>query len=603
MSTPDNTTGFLAVHTAGGPKTIYLPAASTRIGRVITIKDVDGAARTNGITIYASGSDTIDGVNTLVLIDRPYGFYSFTAQSSTNWSITNKDLDTNITVETITASGAYLSTLTFVNQRGNAPATLTDNAFQMYVSNSVLYYQDTCLVPAQPNRAVMLDINVASTVRGLGTAGYISSVTGGSGDITSTIVGLGTFGYISSTQLQSSILGAMSTTSTMLQNWAYYNAASSITFQNTQVGTLNSLVTRGDTFLGLQTEVAVLAFNQARDTVGFGGQSYTITSDIRNIGSGGDYSYTLAAGSNYTGNISALTITYPQLLTTQIAPFYISTLYFGNIQGTTYGQLYSDATNTDLYWNGAKINNADISPALRSTVQGLGTVGYLSSASNLVSSLQLASTVTGLGTAGYISSAQLISTTAGLVQIPELTSTTLGLGTLGYLSTFSNFVSTLSLASSITGLGSAGYISSAQLISTTAGLVEIQELTSTTRGLGTLNYLSSLQLFSTVGGLGTFGYVSSFSNFVSSPSLISTVAGLGTTNYLSSGVIRSLSTINLSAAVILTSSFTNGTTFFNDYSRIPTGVVTSLYSSTNYLLYNSSIIGGARVAEIQTIVF
>jgi hypothetical protein len=65
-----------------------------------------------------------------------------------------------------------------------------------------------------------------------------------------------------------------------------------------------------------------------------------------------------------------------------------------------------------------------------STVQGLGTLGYLSSASGSgggggdVTSTNLTSTTLGLGTLGYLSSAQLISTIEGL-------------GTLGYLSSAS----------------------------------------------------------------------------------------------------------------------------------------------------------------------
>jgi hypothetical protein len=99
-----------------------------------------------------------------------------------------------------------------------------------------------------------------------------------------------------------------------------------------------------------------------------------------------------------------------------------------------------------------------------STVQGLGTATYVSSAS-LISSIQ------GLGRAGYLSTVQasfFVSTVQGLgltgfVSSASLTSTIQGLGASGYLSTVqpSFFVST------VQGLGTAGYISSPNVLVST----------------------------------------------------------------------------------------------------------------------------------------
>ena len=152
------------------------------------------------------------------------------------------------------------------------------------------------------------------------------------------------------------------------------------------------------------------------------------------------------------------------------------------------------------------------SASLRSTVEGLGSAGYISSAS-------LTSTVNSLGTVGYISSPSLTSTvnslgTVGYISSPSLVSTVTGLGSLGYLST-------PSLTSTITGLGSVGYVSSPSLASTVAGIgVNASSLISSVIGLGSLGYLSTASLTSTINGLGSVGYVSS-------PSLASTVAGIG----------------------------------------------------------------------------
>jgi hypothetical protein len=94
-----------------------------------------------------------------------------------------------------------------------------------------------------------------------------------------------------------------------------------------------------------------------------------------------------------------------------------------------------------------------------------------------------------------------------------LPSTVTGLGTAGY-------VSTATLLSTVDNLASIGYISSSQLTSTVEGIfsqtqLSPAELTSSIEGLGTVGYVSSLQLLSTVEGLGSIGYISS-SQFQSS---------------------------------------------------------------------------------------
>lgn len=127
----------------------------------------------------------------------------------------------------------------------------------------------------------------------------------------------------------------------------------------------------------------------------------------------------------------------------------------------------------------------------------------------------LPSTVEGLGTYGYVSSL-------------SLTSTIVGLGNLGYISAGITFAT---LQSTTAGLGTLGYISSSQLLSTI-------------ENLGTIGFVSTLSLQSTLEGLGTFGYLSTIDNlgslgFVSTPSLVSTVEGLGTFGYISSTQLTS----------------------------------------------------------------
>jgi hypothetical protein len=86
-----------------------------------------------------------------------------------------------------------------------------------------------------------------------------------------------------------------------------------------------------------------------------------------------------------------------------------------------------------------------------STVNGLGTSGYISSLNTPIS---FYSTVVGLGTAGYVSTATLANTVNRL-------------GSLGY-------ISTTGLTSSLKGLGNMGYISTGDLVSTTFSLSSLK---------------------------------------------------------------------------------------------------------------------------------
>ena len=225
---------------------------------------------------------------------------------------------------------------------------------------------------------------------------------------------------------------------------------------------------------------------------------------------------------------------------------------------------------------------------LPSTVNGLGTTGYISTTS-LTSSLiglgsmgylssgiiitPLNSTIVGLGSAGFISSTQLTSSLVGLGSIgyissSQLTSSVVGLGSIGY-------ISSTQFLSSLVGLGSLGYISSASLYSTVAGSAPL--FASTVKGLGSATYVSSTQLTSSIVGLGSSGYLSSFifSN-------LSTV-------FLSSGFITasSISTFGLSV-----SGLANISTLFIGNSNI-----SSLFISTSQGLASIGYISSSQLTS------
>jgi hypothetical protein len=155
-------------------------------------------------------------------------------------------------------------------------------------------------------------------------------------------------------------------------------------------------------------------------------------------------------------------------------------------------------------------------PELVSSIEGLGTLQYISS-SQLISSLRA------LGSIGYVSSTQLTSTSQGLTT---------------YINTF---IDSQELVSSITGLGTLQYVSSSQLTSTSHGIgtyintfVDFQGLVSSIEGLGTLQYVSSTQLTSSIEGLGSMRYISTFDTLsslnISSGSLFTGIASTTETN-------------------------------------------------------------------------
>jgi len=145
-------------------------------------------------------------------------------------------------------------------------------------------------------------------------------------------------------------------------------------------------------------------------------------------------------------------------------------------------------------------------------IQGVLSVSNIASFSSMVyassfqgdgwnlSNLNVTSTVQGLGSSGYISSLQLLSTASGIytfintyINPEELTSTVIGLGSLTFISSLELDAK---LNSTLLGLGSANYVSTASLVSTTTSLIlnggtNTRAFTSTVEGLGSSGYVST----------------------------------------------------------------------------------------------------------------
>ena len=345
-------------------------------------------------------------------------------------------------------------------------------------------------------------------------------------------------------------------------------------------------------------------------------------------------------------------------LTTQIvstASIYASTLTLIDLVGGNPKNLYS--YNGSLFLNGVAISGGAGTVAqiyggsnivltgptpglgnvtvnvdtgfLTSTVIGLGTAGYISTASggvavlpgglvstanltNLISTsffdTQLISTVIGLGSADYISSSQLLSTSFGLaalIQNPP------------------GGVTPENLTSTVIGLGTVGYISSSQLLSTSAGLAALiqnppggvtpDNLTSTVIGLGTAGYLSTANGTAVLpeGLVSTANLANLISTGFFDTQLTSTVIGLGTAGYVSTATLISFSTAqsqnfyssNISVSSLTTSSLTFGTG--SGYLFLPNTVMNSLsvgiLIASTIINENIYILAGSKLILTSTV--
>ena len=270
------------------------------------------------------------------------------------------------------------------------------------------------------------------------------------------------------------------------------------------------------------------------------------------------------------------------------------------------------------------VSTTYLTTQLQSTVDGLGTVNYISSASLLSTTRGLAlqfgtssiSSAFITATQGYISSlivdSLAIGSNSGFINMGDIITTSIsslqintGLFTAsgavctpqllvssingqqpltlqnltstvtGTNSNISSMIDPTELTSTITGLGTAGFIS-------TIGLTYV--VASTAQGLGTFGYTSTNQLLSTT--LGIYGAIGSNIATTVQPQFTSTVQGLGTAGYISSLInVSQLSTLNLNVCTL------NGQTFGGPITSTLIGLGTAGYISSSQLYSTVTGIG------------
>ena len=75
----------LTIDTSGGARTLNLPAATNAM--TVIVKDMDGEAQANNISVAPNGSDTIDGSNSTYTIDWNNAAVWFISDGSSAWYI------------------------------------------------------------------------------------------------------------------------------------------------------------------------------------------------------------------------------------------------------------------------------------------------------------------------------------------------------------------------------------------------------------------------------------------------------------------------------------------------------------------------------------
>jgi hypothetical protein len=452
-----------------------------------------------------------------------------------------------------TVSSLYVQTTTFVSSlaalssSGVQWSSVQSSINALAISSGEEFYRLTGLINARAT-IVQLNANIAqvnsniiSTTQGLGSAGYISSGTGGGG--------ISALPFISSYNVSTGFL-----------------TASSITLFDTYTNDPNSLTVSG----------ATLLLNGSFVSGGAGGGG---GAGVTKITAGTNISISPAGG---LGNVTINSLSpsvYDSISTLQGLG---SSGYLSSFSVITTSTIFNTGSIStySLEVFGPATLTASGSTILRGAVYLAGPTyfaGPVTSGSNsLVLTENLVSSTKGLGSSGYISTSQLVSTTTGLqgefttagfLSTTSLVSTTTG---LQREFTTAGFLSTTSLVSTTTGLQreftTAGFLSTPTLTSTTSGLqrefntagfISTSALISTTSGLQreftTAGFLSSLNLFSTVAGLGTAGYISTAGGAgnVTTGDLRSTVVGLGTSGYISTaGGAGDVSIGNLRSTVV-----------------------------------------------------
>ena len=333
-----------------------------------------------------------------------------------------------------------------------------------------------------------------STVAGLGTAGYVSSAT-----LTKTVEALGTTGYVSTTSLYSTVAG--------LGTAGYVSTAQFNSFSNFIYNPV-SYISSGNLF---STSISLLGYIDGFvNSQGSAISSFTVTGTV-------NFFSTLSIGTfvYVNGNISTLSTSVGDaIVNLGTTPGYLSSLQSQVLSTGTIGlssinfidtvtgiKQLAAITNGIFQVNGASITGDVSKGNLTSTVIGLGTVGYLSTIvwNSVISTANLTRLISTANLTDLISTANL----TGLISTANLT---------GIISTanLTDLISTANLNGLVNTANLTGLISTANLtdLISTANLTDLISTANLT-GLISTSFFDT-QITSSLIGLGNLGFLSSY---------------------------------------------------------------------------------------------
>jgi hypothetical protein len=505
-------------------------------------------------------------------------FYLSTSLTSLNLTSTTEGLGSlgYISTSQLTSTVANLlntfSTVYNISSAGGVNISATTSGFFLDLTNASVSTLINNNITINTSGGNVNDVDLTSTNRGLGTFGYVSSLTLRE-SLQSTVTGLGTNGYVSSltliTSLQSTVTG-LGTNGYVSTAVTKIIAGTNITISPPEgegIVTINSLGGGG----GGSGDVT--STNLTSTTLGLGTLGYISTASL----------VSTVQGLGRIGYVSSTALPSTVL---GLSRFYVSTAGLASNLSSFSTSMASNFFTRTLTASTITADLLNVSTISFGTGAGFITFPFIRA--NYISSF---SSQTDYGIVSKnLSGAQLqFSSLQGdgslLTNISSgLYSTIVGLSNIAVTKIIAGTNITISPVGGqgIVTINASGGGGSVDVTST--------NLTSTTLGLGTLGYLSSSQLISTVVGLGSAGYLSSAANLVSTPNLESTVQGLGTVGYLSTGPMVILK--GLATETILTSTLTllnyRG---FPDPMPLTEGAFTLFVSSANLYIGDSGQIG------------
>jgi hypothetical protein len=254
-----------------------------------------------------------------------------------------------------------------------------------------LYWKGTQLNGGGGGGGDVTTVNLTSTVSGLGSSGYLSTLTSTFGSVNADTATLSTLRlenqiydpffsplpaslFVSDSILYYNATGGMPfppsppgdqvAMLSNVQNWALYPALSSIRFSNETENTLNQIISPGNTFFNLVNEIGLLVTTSTTEigvlpTRGIFAKNLTLFDQLDpTFAVLNNYGYVLTAGSTLTGTISSPV--FVDEFQTNTVPLYVSSLFLGAVGGSPAGELTTDSTATKLFYSTNQLANVKV---------------------------------------------------------------------------------------------------------------------------------------------------------------------------------------------------------------------------------------------------